>query len=124
MTTRQSVRVLVLALAIACTSAAAPSTQTASLFAVRFQPGAAWDKSKPPAGQAGFASHSANLQRLRREGRVVLGGRFGDLGLIVLSASDAAAARELFATDETIAARVFTIQIDPWSTIFDGCLRQ
>ena len=97
------------------------ATKTASLFAVRFQPGAAWDNTRSPADQTGFAAHSANLQRLRREGRIVLGGRFADLGLIVLTASDAAAARDLFSSDETIAAKVFTMQIDPWSTIFGGC---
>lgn len=105
-------------------SAPPPVTQAAqkpALFAVRFQPGAGWDKSKPPAEQTGFASHSANLQRLRRDGRVVLGGRFADLGLIVVSAADLAAARELFTSDETIAAKVFSIQIDQWSTIFEGC---
>ena len=51
----------------------------------------------------------------------MLGGRFADLGLIVITAADAAAARDLFSTDETIAAKVFTIQIDRWSTIFEGC---
>ena len=100
------------------------ATQSPALFAVRFQPGAGWDKSKTPNEQAGFASHSANLQRLRRDGRVLLGGRFADLGLIVITAADAAAARDQFSTDETIAAKVFTIQIDPWSTIFEGCVQR
>ena len=102
-------------------STAWQAAQKPALFAVRFQPGAGWDQSKPPAEQTGFASHSANLQRLRRDGRVVLGGRFADLGLIVVSAADLAAARELFTSDETIAAKVFSVQIDQWSTIFEGC---
>jgi uncharacterized protein YciI len=91
------------------------------LFAVRFQPGPGWDKAKPPADQIGFASHSANLQRLRREGAIVLGGRFADLGLVVVTARDLDAARALFAGDETIAAEVFSMQVDPWATIFEGC---
>jgi uncharacterized protein YciI len=95
--------------------------QPARLFAVRYRPGSAWNKDKPPGEQTGFSAHSANLQRLRREGALVLGGRFADVGLVVVKAADATAARALFATDPTIAADVFTIQIDPWSTIFAGC---
>lgn len=132
MTTNRRVRLFALACVLVvarsadiqvgdATAAATSATQSASLFAVRFQPGAGWDKSKAPAEQTGFASHSANLQRLRRDGRIVLGGRFADLGLIVITAADAAAARDLFTTDETVAAKVFAIQIDPWSTIFGGC---
>lgn len=110
-------------LAGAPVAATVAATQSPPRFAVRFQPGAGWDKSKTPNEQAGFSSHSANLQRLRRDGRVLLGGRFADFGLIVITAADAAAARDLFSTDETIAAKVFTIQIDPWSTIFEGCTK-
>jgi uncharacterized protein YciI len=122
--TRKSLGALAIVLVLACSAAATQNTTSANAFAVRFQPGAAWDKSKTPADQMGFASHSANLQRLRKEGRIVLGGRFADLGLIVVTASNLAAARELFASDETIAGKVFTIQIDPWSTIFDGCVKR
>jgi uncharacterized protein YciI len=134
MTTSRSIRLFALVCVLvlrgadlhvsqATAAAAPPSMQSATLFAVRFQPGAGWNKSKPPTDQTGFASHSANLQRLRRDGRIVLGGRFADLGLVVITAADATAARESFSADETIAAKVFTIQIDPWSTIFDGCTK-
>lgn len=95
--------------------------QATQMFAVRFRPGPAWIKEKPPGEQTGFAAHSANLQRLRREGALVLGGRFADVGLIVVRAVDAGAARTLFAADTTIAAQVFTVEIDPWSTVFAGC---
>jgi uncharacterized protein YciI len=101
-------------------SADVQSPPKPQLFAVRFQPGPGWDKAKPPADQTGFASHSANLQRLRREGTVVLGGRFADFGLVVVTARDLDAARALFAGDETIAAKVFAMQVDPWATIFEG----
>ena len=97
------------------------SQQPAQLFAVRFRPGSAWIDSKSASDQTGFAAHSANLQRLRREGSLVLGGRFADVGLIVVKAADPTAARVLFATDPTIGSDVFSIQIDPWSTIFAGC---
>jgi uncharacterized protein YciI len=98
--------------------------QTAArLFAVRFRPGAAWDAAKTPNQQTGFAAHSANLQRLRKEGSIALGGRFAEYGLIVIRAADDAAAKAMFAPDETLAAGVFVMQIDPWATIFDGCTK-
>ena len=114
--------------AIVMTAPAAHRARAASqperLFAVRFQPGTGWDPSRTPGEQTGFAAHSANLQRLAREGAIVLGGRFGELGLIVVRARDAEAARALFADDPSTAAKVFDMRIDPWATIFDGCVKR
>jgi uncharacterized protein YciI len=110
--------------AIVAASAPVEDVQTAArLFAVRFRPGAAWDAAKPPNQQTGFAAHSANLQRLRKDGSILLGGRFAEYGLIVIRAADEAAAKAMFVSDETLAAGLFVMQIDPWSTIFDGCTK-
>lgn len=103
---------------------AAMAQEDARLFAVRFQPGPGWDQSRAPGAQAGFAAHSANLQRLAREGTIVLGGRFAELGLVVIKSRDLDTARALFADDPAVAAKVFDIRIDTWSTIFDGCVKR
>ena len=60
--------------------------------------------------------------KLRQDGRLVLGGRYGDVGLILVRAADEAEARGLFAADSSIARGVFRAEFQVWRTIFDGTL--
>jgi hypothetical protein len=89
-------------------------------FAVRLTTGPAWDAARAPNDQPGMREHSANVARMRREGVLVLGARFGELGLMVLRAPDAAAARAQFAADPTIAAGVFAMQVDEYRPFAHG----
>jgi len=63
---------------------ATPSAPPPKMFAVRLTTGPTWDATKSPNEQTGMREHSANIARMRREGVVVLGARFGDTGLIIL----------------------------------------
>jgi len=100
---------------------ASPARQAAdSLFALTFAVGPAWDTTKPPGAQAGFREHSQNLARLRRAGRILAGGRFGALGLMLVRARDSAEVRAQLAGDSTLTHGVFKATIDVWRTIYDG----
>lgn len=90
------------------------------MFAVRLTTGPAWDTAKPPHDQAGMREHSANIARLRREGVLVLGARFGEVGLLVLRVPDAATAAAQFGPDPTIAAGVFKLQVDAFAPFAHG----
>ncbi len=90
------------------------------LYAVRLTTGPAWDTAKSPNEQAGMREHSANIARLRREGLLVQGARFGDTGLLVLRVPDEAAVRTQLAPDPTIAAGIFKAQIDVYSPFAHG----
>jgi hypothetical protein len=109
----------VLALVLASTLAAQPAPAP-RMFAVRLTTGPAWDAARPPNEQAGMREHSANIGRMRREGVLVLGARFGELGLLVLRVPDEAAARAQFAPDPTIAAGVFKLQVDVFAPFAHG----
>lgn len=102
---------------LTATLALAPSD---SLFAVLFRTGPGWRADRPPAEQEHFQVHSRNLGRLRQEGRIVLGGRYGDVGLILVRAANRDEARGYFAADSSVARGVFTAEILPWRTIFPG----
>lgn len=106
----------------ASSAPAAPSAPSApKLFAARYTKGPAWDESRKPNDQVGMGEHSANLGRLRREGKIVLGARYGDTGLIVLRGpADEAAVREEFRADPTIASGVFRLQVDVFAPFFHG----
>jgi len=97
-----------------------PITPPPRLYAVRLTTGPAWDAAKSPNDQAGMKEHSANIARLRREGTLVLGARFGELGLLVLRVPDEAAARAQLAPDPTVASGVFKVQIDAFSPFAHG----
>ena len=98
-------------------TAAPPQTPQ---WVMMFTPGIAWDSTKAPNLQAHFGNHSANLARLRSEGRIRLGGRFGPWGLILVDASSEAEARSYFAPDSTLSSGVFRGELYAWSTIYAG----
>ena len=93
----------------------------AKLFAVVFRTGPAWDQEKPPSQQSFFKEHSQNLAALRKAERIALGGRYADVGLIVVRAADVAEARSLLRDDPSLLAGVFQADVHAWSTIYDGC---
>lgn len=98
---------------------AAPATPP-KLFAVRLTKGLAWDEAKTPNDQAGMREHSANIARMRREGVLVLGARFGELGLLVLRVPDEAAVQAQLAADPAIASGLFKVQVDVFSPFAHG----
>ena len=100
----------------------APGAPTMKTFAVEFRTGPGWDKSKPPGEQKHFADHSANLRKLRQEGKIVVGGRYGEVGLVLLRAASEEEARTLLATDPSLSAGIFVAQVHPWSTFMAGTL--
>jgi uncharacterized protein YciI len=97
-----------------------PGAPPLRTFAVSFRTGPGWDNAKPPNEQKHFGDHSANLRKLRQEGRILLGGRFGDVGLILLRATGDEEARALLAVDPSITAGVFVADVQPWSTFMAG----
>jgi hypothetical protein len=90
------------------------------LFVMMYTTGSAWDPALPPAQQRHFDRHSGNLARLRDDGRIVMGGRFGQWGLILVQADDEASAQALFAADSSLAAGTFRGELHRWSTIYEG----
>lgn len=90
------------------------------LFAVRLTKGPAWDEAKGTNDQAGMREHSTNIARLRRAGLLVLGARFGEVGLLVLRLPDEPAVRAELAPDPTIAAGIFAVQVDRFAPFAHG----
>lgn len=107
-------------LALSLPLAAQPPSAPPKLFSITFTKGPKWDAAKPPPEQAFMKEHSANLFRLRSEGRLVLGGRFGEYGLIVLRLPDAAAVQAELAKDPSVANGTFAAAVDPFYPIFHG----
>jgi uncharacterized protein YciI len=99
-----------------------PGAAPLRTFAVSFRAGPSWNPAQAPSEQKHFADHSANLRKLRQEGRIVLGGRFGEVGLVLLRARSEEEARALLAADPALAAGIFAAQVEPWSTFMSGAV--
>lgn len=104
-------------------AASAPADPAPPTFAVEIRTGPGWDARKPPQEQALFREHSAHLRRLREEGHVLLGARYADKGLLVVTAADAAAARALFDADPSMKAGTFVFELHPLSVFYGGCVQ-
>ena len=100
----------VLAVVMAATAAAQTS---APLFVVHFETGPSWNKSLAPSEQPSFREHSANLNRLRKEGAIVFGARYGDLGMIFLQADTLEVATALLDADPGVRSGIFAYRIAP-----------
>jgi uncharacterized protein YciI len=107
------------------TQSVAPESATPvppRFFAVEFRTGPKWDASRPPNEQAHFQDHSSNLQRLRKEGRIVLGGRYTDRGLLILTGDSEEDVRRLFAADTSVANGVFVFDVWEFRPFYSGCV--
>ena len=93
-----------------------------ALFIVTFSTGPAWTAGKPPGEQPMFREHGANLQRLRREGRIALGARYADKGMIVARFPTEEAARRELGADPGVKSGIFTFELAELRPFFEGCL--
>jgi len=90
------------------------------LFAVEIRTGPKWDPALPPPQQAYFKEHSANLRQLREAGRLVLGARYSDKGLVILSAASADEARALMNQDPAITHGTFVYELHEFNVFYAG----
>ena len=97
----------------------APATPS-PLYAAIFKTGPKWDTAKAPNEQPFFREHSANLAKLRAAGTIVMGARYADVGLVVVTAATDADARKLFESDPSIAGGTFTLDVQRFSVFYPG----
>jgi uncharacterized protein YciI len=118
-----------LALAFALSSAAfaqvAPASAAAAmpaknLFAVEIRTGPQWNAALPPGQQPLMREHSANLRKLRDEGRIRIGARYGEVGLVVLEAATIDEARAWIEADPAMRAGTFRFEIHPFGVFYGG----
>ena len=106
---------------VAGVAVGARAGQVPRLFAVELTRGPAWDTARPANEQPGFAEHSANIKRLTESQALVIGARYGEKGLLVVTATDEAAARAHFAPDPMVEKNIFRADVAAFSTFKHGC---
>jgi uncharacterized protein YciI len=106
---------------LAIAQASAPAAEVPeNLYAVEITVGSAWDQAKKPNEQAYFKEHSTNLQKLREQGRIVMGARYGDKGLVIVNAANEQDAHALMQQDPAMQNKTFTYQLHPMNVFYPG----
>lgn len=90
------------------------------LYVALISLGPSWDHSKQAHEQSGFQEHSKNLQRMRKEQRAIVGGRFSDKGIIIFGAENEDEAKAQFNTDPMALGGQFIIQVHRFKPFYDG----
>ena len=64
--------------------------------------------------------HSAHLKKLRDEGVINMGARYGDKGLVVISARDESHARDLMSSDPSMQNETFKFALHEMRVFYPG----
>jgi uncharacterized protein YciI len=86
--------------------------------------GAQWQADKAAHEQPFFKEHSANLQRLRQEKKIVLGARYADKGMLIFAARDEAQARSWLENDPMVVNKLFELEVHPFNPFYFGCIEK
>lgn len=103
--------------------AKAPEAQAElPLFIVHFTTGPAWVEGKPFGEQLHARDHSANLQRLRGRGSILIGARYGDTGMVILRAESEEQARAEIDQDPAVRSGIFKYTLSGLRPFYNGCV--
>ncbi len=95
-----------------------------SLYIVTYTTGSAWDNTKAPNEQPYFMDHSANLGKLRKEGVITVGARYGEKGIIFIKAPSLQAAKEIILADQAVVNKLFNVDVQRLNVFYDGCIER
>lgn len=90
------------------------------LFTMIYTPGGNWDYSISFDQQLFFVEHSQHLQKLRKEGKIVVGGRYSDKGFMLLRAKDSLEAGTIIEKDPSVTNQVFNVELFEFKTFYEG----
>jgi hypothetical protein len=93
-----------------------------SLYMVTYTTGPAWDNSKSPNDQPYFKEHSSRLARLRKDGVIKFGARYGNKGSIGITAKNFQAAKEIVFGDPAVINKLFDVDVQKLNIFYEGCL--
>nr|WP_299383087.1 YciI family protein [Allomuricauda sp.] len=98
------------------------SQESEKLFAMIYSKGPTWNENISTAEQAYFKAHSQHLQKLRKEGKILVGGRYSDLGFMILKVEDASMAERITKQDSSVVAGTFKVELFEFHPFYSGCV--
>ena len=116
---RKILSVLTIAFAFSSTGYA---QENEKLFAMIYSKGKEWNEKVPASEQAYFKDHSLHLQRLRKQGQIIVGGRYSDVGFMILKAEDAIKAKKITKQDSSVVKGTFKVELFEFQPFYNGCI--
>jgi uncharacterized protein YciI len=99
-------------------ASAADDVKPLQQFIVHLETGEKWDSSLQPSEQSQFQEHTANMNRLRKQGTILFGARYGEYGLLILEGESLPSAIEILEADPGVMAGIFKFRIEPISIFY------
>lgn len=99
-----------------------PKTAPKPYVAAVFTTGKNWDTTKTAYEQPHFKEHGANLKRLHAEGKIALGARYGEFGLVVFKTESMEEVRACFDQDSIVIKDILRMDIQPFRPFYKGCI--
>lgn len=91
-------------------------------FIVLYTLGESWDTTKQAHEQLYFKEHSSHLFGLRKEKRILIGGRYSGTGMIIIAAESESVAHDLIMKDKAVENKIFNAEIFLFTPFYKGCL--
>ncbi len=91
-------------------------------YAALFSRGAGWDTTKGPNAQPFFKEHGLNLSRLKKEGKIAIGARYGEMGMVVFPAESEEEVRGHFFNDSLVVKDILRMEIVKFNPFYKGCI--
>ncbi|WP_411768651.1 YciI family protein [Winogradskyella sp. A3E31] len=98
------------------------SQEEKQLFAMVYSKGKAWNENVSTSEQLKFKQHSIHLQNLRKEKKIIIGGRYSDYGFMILEAKNIDEAKLITQRDSTVINGVFKVELFEFLPFFEGCI--
>jgi uncharacterized protein YciI len=101
---------------------AASAQETKQLFTMIYSKGEAWQEEKPTTEQPYINEHFGYMQQLRKGGVIVMGGRYSNLGFMIIEVADEAAAQAIVQADPALSNGIFIADVFAFSPFYNGCI--
>ena len=102
----------------------AQEEEASKTFTMIYTPGKKWNHQIPFNEQPYFAEHSQHLQKLRKEGKIKLGGRYSDKGFMLLYAKDSMEADSIVKKDLSVRHQIFEVELFEFKPFYYGCVEK
>ncbi len=93
-------------------------------FTMIYTPGKNWNHQVTFDKQHYFVEHSQHLQKLRKNGKIALGGRYSDKGFMLLYAKDSIEAHSIIMEDPSVSNQIFDVELFEFRAFYSGCLNR
>jgi uncharacterized protein YciI len=107
-----------------CLFAQSANNSKDKLFAMIYSTGKNWDKNLKTSEQAFFKEHSEHLQKLRKEAKILIGGKYSDFGFIILKVKDLSEAKNIVEKDLSVKFGTFKAEVHEFIPFYYGAIEK